>query len=104
MLLQLELSLSLLAKRRIGNILTVIMDKYNMILIVVVCCLYWPFLEQLCDNPYHVIADKWNCSMVKEVIADYCKDLLAEELSFRDLKMEEGLQDIFTSAVVSSLY
>ena len=42
--------------------------------------------------------------MVKEVIAVYRKDLLAEELSFRDLKMEEGLQDIFTSAVVSSLY
>jgi hypothetical protein len=40
-----------------------------------------------CDKPYHVIGDKWNCSMVKDDIAVYCKEvfyLLADVVDTED--------------------
>ena len=40
-----------------------------------------------CDKAYHVIGDKWNCSMVKDAIAVYCKEvfhLLADVVDTED--------------------
>ena len=46
-----------------------------MILILVVCWFYWPFFRAVdhvsSNKPFHVVAGKWNCSMVDKAIAVY---------------------------------